>query len=334
MVRAVVDRVLKHVCILFSAIAFMLIYGSCVLHAQESAEILQSRITEEVHLIKTEIDQHQSNGRIGYLLACLAADYRKAGDFNASESAYMKALARFEHDDAMLRNYATVLDNLSSLYLGYDRLDEAERYNKKSLRIRQKLGRPIDLAWSVEHMAEINLARLRLKEAESGAAEALKRMQDAHDPDMMDRIQALNALAFSRCLRKRCAQGLEDARLSLDTARNNYGIGTMPFARALMAVGFASWKLGKLDDADRMMLASIQIMRSYAGSESRALLGALAEYREYLQSVHREAEVENVSRELAGNAAERYILRGLRQRKQPAWCCEVRGLYASTSTLP
>jgi len=86
---------------------------------------LQETITNEVQQIKSDTDQHRSDDHLGFLWARLASDYRQAGDFAASEGAYLKALGLLDHGPTARRNYATTLDNFAMLYLSYERFEDA-----------------------------------------------------------------------------------------------------------------------------------------------------------------------------------------------------------------
>lgn len=155
------------------------------------------------------------------------------------------AFPRISDVPSAVRNHATTLDNFGTLYLVYGRLEEAERYNRLGPKIREKMKYPLDLSRSEQHLAEIDLAKHRFKQAKSEAAGALVIMHAENDPDPLDRIAALNALAFTRCLRGRCVQGMEDAQHAFDLARSNFRADSMAVARAQMAVGFATWKSGR-----------------------------------------------------------------------------------------
>jgi tetratricopeptide (TPR) repeat protein len=275
----------------------LFIVSKYFLYAQEPAAIVQRRISDEVRQIKEATEQHGSPERLGYLWARLASDYRKVGNFNASESAYFQAIGVFEGAPSS-RNYATTLDNFGMLYLSYGKLEEAERYNKKAEEVRRSMNYTLDLARSEQHMSQIDLAKHKFKEAENESAHALTVFEEEKDSEMIDFISALNALVYTRCMRKKCEQGMEAAQRSLEISRSSFGAESLQSAHSMMAVGFALWKLGRLDDADRTMLAAVQIMRSHPSHDERSLLLALAEYRDYLRGVHRDNDAENLTREL------------------------------------
>jgi tetratricopeptide (TPR) repeat protein len=258
----------------------------------------EDAITRDRQLILQAGQQHFPDEKVGYLWAVLAAEYRKAGDFAASENAYEKALHLLDHDPAAARNYATALDNLSMLYLTYGRLDEAEKYNQRATKIRMDLRLPLDEARSELHLAEIELSRHKFKSVEKRAAKAFETMSRLQDPDKLDLVAALNALAFSQCAQGTCSQGMEFANQSLTLARSSFGEQSRAVAHTLMAVGFAQWKLGRMDEADHTMRAAIQMMKEQEGTESRVALLAMMEYRNYLKEVHRDQEAENLGEEI------------------------------------
>lgn len=268
------------------------------LYAQEPDAIVQKRIAQEARLIQEVTDQHGPAQRLGYLLANLAADYRKVGDFSASETTYFRAIHAFEGLPSSDRNYATVLDNLGMLYLSYGRIEEAESYVKRSAQIRKTMNYSLDLARAEQHMAEIDLAKHKFKEAENEAAHALEVMQSENDPEKRDMISALNALAYTRCLRKRCEQGMEAAQRSLELSRSVFGAESIPSAHSMMAVGFALWKLGRANDADTMMRDAIRIVRSQSGMNKQGLQLMLLEYLDFLRYEHRADDTVIAVREL------------------------------------
>jgi tetratricopeptide (TPR) repeat protein len=266
---------------------------------QTSAAALADRIVQDRQAIQQAQQQHLSDERIGYQWAVLASEYRKAGNFAASEDAYFKAIPLLDHSPTAARNYATTLDNLGMLYLTYGRVDEAEQYNRRSAKIRSGLGNPLDEARSEQHMAEINLARHKFKDAREESTRALEVMTRLDDPEKLDVVSALNALAFTHCSLKDCAQGMEYAQRSLNLARSSFGEESAPLAHSLMAIGFAEWKLGRLDKAGETMRSAIQLIKAREGEESRGLVLAMLEYRNYLKGVHRDSEAKDIDQELA-----------------------------------
>jgi tetratricopeptide (TPR) repeat protein len=266
---------------------------------------LQETIANELQQIKADTDQHRSDDHLGFLWARLASDYRQAGDFSSSESAYLKALVLLDHGPAAARrNYATTLDNFAMLYVSYTRFDDAEKYLKRALEVRKEVGIPLDQARTEQHMSEIDLFRRNYKEAENRAARALQTMLDQNDPNRLDIIAALNSLTYARCLRGHCEQGVHDALRSLDIARSAFGEDSVGTACALLAVGFAEWRLGRLEAAEETMLKAVSMLKAHLGPDSKTVLLAKRQYRDYLKSVHRDTEADEIEREIASGTRE------------------------------
>jgi Flp pilus assembly protein TadD len=259
---------------------------------------VQEEIESDLSLIHAGTDEHYANDRMGYLWSVLAVAYRRAGDFANSERAYIRSIDLQRDMPTAARNYATTLDNFGTLYLVYGRLDEAEHYNRMGAKMREKLGYKLDAARSEMHMAEIDLAKHRFKQAEHEAEESLAVMREEKDPEAADIITSLNALAFTHCLRGRCAEGLTAAREAVDLAGEKFGGGSMQVAHAQMALGFAAWKSGRLDEAEPLMRAAIDTMQRQPQPAGRSLLLALMEYRNYLRETSRDLDAATVDGQL------------------------------------
>ena len=287
---------------LFAGIVVLLAAVACPSQVKEPSGLtpstLQETIANEMQEIKLDTEQHRSDNYLGFLWARLAANYRMAGDFATSESAYFKALGLLDHGPDARRNYATTLDNLSMLYFSYERFDDAEKYLKRALEVRKEVGLPLDQARTEQHMSEIDLVRHDYKEAENRAASALQTMLDQNDPNRLDIVAALNSLTYSRCMRGHCEQGALDALRSLDTARSAFGEDSVPTACALLAVGFAEWRLGRLEAADEAMRKAVNMMKAHLPADSNTVVLAMRQYRNYLRGVHRDREAENIERDL------------------------------------
>ena len=65
-------------------------------------------------------------------------------DFLKAEDAYLRALHLLKAAPHSRAEYTFALDDLSSLYLIYGRLDNAESASKQAIKVRQKLGNPAE----------------------------------------------------------------------------------------------------------------------------------------------------------------------------------------------
>ena len=94
----------------------------------------------------------------------------------------MRALHLLKNAPTARAEYAFTLDNLSSLYLIYGRLDDAESTRKQAIKVRQKLGNPSEYGETEVHLADIVIRRRQYKKAERLALKGLRTMESSSNP--------------------------------------------------------------------------------------------------------------------------------------------------------
>ena len=259
---------------------------------------LPERIAQELGLIHAAEQEHLPDVQLGYLWARLASDYRDKADFSRSEDAYNRALRLLKTAPEAKADYATLLDRLGYLYLIYGHKDEAESCMKKSLAIRQELGNVTNIGLSHEHLAEVALARHKFKDAERAASEAYQ-MLAARGSGTTGLAAVLVTLTYARCEQNKCAEGLQNAEQAFAIVRTGHQPDSLPVGHTLMALGFAKWKMGENQDAEKAMLQGIQIIRTLNAPGNPNSRYALIEYRDYLKAMHRSLEAKQIEEQLA-----------------------------------
>ena len=261
---------------------------------------LSEKIAGELERIHGGEQGQLTPRQLGALWNMVAIDYQNAMELSRAEDAYGRSLRILAPIPAAAADYAAVLDNLGSLYIFMRRLSEAEACRKKALAQRQTQGNALDIALSEKQLAEVSLARHRFKDAEGEAAEAV-RMMDA-DPLHADNfyvVSSLLMLAYARCLRNDCGEGVKAAERAVMLAGTEFAPQSLALGHALVALGFAKGRLGEAREADAMMLQGIQILKLHLVASDPRLLDALLQYRNFLARVHRKAEAKQVEREVA-----------------------------------
>ena len=94
-----------------------------------------------------------------------------------AEDAYLRALHLLKNLPLARAEYAFTLDNLSSLYTIYGRLEDAESARKQAIKVRRKLGNPAEYGQSEVHLADIAIMRRQYKKAERLALQGLQTME-------------------------------------------------------------------------------------------------------------------------------------------------------------
>ncbi|MCU1321708.1 MAG: hypothetical protein JWM43_1357 [Acidobacteriaceae bacterium] len=271
----------------------LLCLGAChmLLPAQEPAP---DRVTELQRLVESSQTLNLSRSKQGYLYARLAAAWRERGDYFNAEAAYEKALSLFEGDATSTSNYATTLDNLGTLDLTFGRVTAAQASLKRALAMKLQLGDPADVARTEQHIAKLELAEHHFKEAEKNASHALRAALAEPGSNATDRLSALVTLAFARCSRGHCDEGMRDAQQAMELARANFPADSIPIAHAYMALGFTQWISRAPQDADRSMQKGLGIFRALMPPKDPILVLALREYREFLNGTNRSYEAAQI----------------------------------------
>jgi tetratricopeptide (TPR) repeat protein len=254
----------------------------------------QVRIARDLELIRIGEQQHLPPFQQAVLWVQLALEYHLGTESLKAEDAYLRAVHLLRNAPSARAEYAFTLDNLSSLYLIYGRLDDAESARKQAIKVRQKLGNPAAYAESEVHLADIAIVRRQYKKAERLALQGLQTMGSSLNPPRAGILSAFITLTYARCSRGHCGEGLMNAKQAVAFANKNFESESAANGFALETLGFAEWKSGALQDGERAMLQAIQILRTRLSATDPRVAGAMLQYRSYLIEAHRPAEAQEI----------------------------------------
>jgi tetratricopeptide (TPR) repeat protein len=254
----------------------------------------QVRIAHDLELIRIGEQQHLPPAQQAVLWEQLALEYHVATEFLKAEDAYLRALHLLKTAPSARPQYASTLDNLSSLYLIYGRADDAESARKQAIKVRQKLGTPADNGESEVHLADIAIVRHQFKKAERLALHGLQVMESSSNPPRVGILSAFITLTYARCSRGHTEEGLRNAKQAVAFANTHFQSESTAHGFALETLGYAEWKSGAPQDGERTMLQSIQLLRTTLAPADPRLAGALLQYQAYLVEAHRPAEAQEI----------------------------------------
>jgi tetratricopeptide (TPR) repeat protein len=258
----------------------------------------QARIARDLDAIHIGEQQHLPPAKQAALWEQLALQYEIGTEFLKAEEAYLRALHLLKAAPSARAEYAFTLDNLSSLYMNYGRLDDAESARKQAIKVRRKLGTPAETGQSEVHLAGIALLRRQNNKAERLALQGLQMMQSSLNPPRAGVLSAFITLTYARCSRGRCEEGLMNAKQAVAFANKNFESGSAANGFALESLGFAEWKSGASQDGERTMLQALQILRTRLSATDPRLAGAMSQYRSYLIEAHRQAEAQELDQQV------------------------------------
>jgi tetratricopeptide (TPR) repeat protein len=256
------------------------------------------RIARDLELIRSAEQQQRPDAERGALWAQLASEYQYAAEFLKAEDAYNKSLHLLKSAPAAKAEYAATLESLATLYLLYKRVDEAESVRKQALAVREKLGNSSDVGLSQIHLANVALARRQFKKAERLCMQGMEKIESSPNPPRTGILLGLITVAYARCLRGHCSDGLTSAQQALAFSRSNFEPESAAVAFALETLGFAEWKTGSVQEGEKSMLRGIQILRTKLVPADPRLRGALLQYGDYLNATSRRVEAQQIHAEV------------------------------------
>jgi tetratricopeptide (TPR) repeat protein len=274
----------------------------CVVRGQTSnpqIALWQARTVQDLESIRKAEQEHLPAAQRGILWAELATAYWNTTEFSKAEDAYNRALHLLKTAPSARAAYAATLDDLASLYLSYGRLEDAESASKQAFAVRHKLGNRSDIAISQVHLANIALVRHQFKKAEELALRGKQGMESSSDPSKVGLLSAFITLAYARCSRGHCSEGLKDAEQAVAFANGNFESESAPIGFGLETLGFAEWKSGAAQDGERAMREGIQILRKTLAPADPRLIGAMLQYRAYLVEAKRRVEAQEIQEQVS-----------------------------------
>ena len=152
-----------------------------VLH---DALVLENRGSFETaaKVAKAAIDSRQLSGdELGRGYIILAVACQGAGDLGNARIAYEHALQILEHDREHPEDYASALENYAGFYSALGQLQIAVPMWRKAFRLRQRIGDHTGTALSLTRLAEVALARNRVREAHRFLQKASNEAKASHD---------------------------------------------------------------------------------------------------------------------------------------------------------
>ena len=134
---------------------------------------------------KAAIDSRQLSGNElgrGYIILAVAC--QGAGDLANARIAFEHALQILEHDREHPEDYASALENYAAFYSAVGQLHIAVPMWRKAFRLRQRIGDHTGTALSLTRLAEVALARNRVREAHRYLQKASNEAEAS--PDLID----------------------------------------------------------------------------------------------------------------------------------------------------
>lgn len=272
--------------------------------ADLSSPVTSERIQAELKAIENATSHHATDDELGELWGLLASDYQHEMDIPRAEEAYDHSLKLLRVSVTARRNYAAVLDGLGSLYLLTGQIAESENCRRKALAILDAVGDRKNSLVLHGNLAATLLKEGKFKDAETEASNVIEGMLGQEKPYATDLVSALIVRSYARCLQHRCKEGLSDATQAFDIVQAFLSPNSLAAASSWSTLGYMEWKSGDVAGCDEKMRRALQVLSDKNGDVPYPVLvdsriGALQEYRQFLNETHRKPEARQVEDEMA-----------------------------------
>lgn len=271
------------------------------LQAQSSSPVLahQKKIQTTLDSIHQWEHAGVSSEQLGLLWSTLGSAYRDEMSLEPAEQAFIKALQIIKSTGGEDGNYATALEDLSLVYALMEHRQEAQNCRKAALEIWKKLGDQLGVARSYKYMALTDLHQSKFKDSEKYSTLAYNALKPLTPPNISDQVAALLIRAYARCFEKKCSQGMEDIQLARTIAGSALQPDSFAAGEILFAQGFATWKLGDVENGREVMHRALDILERNSLSSNPSLMGARIQYRLCLKAGHHDKEAKEVADQIA-----------------------------------
>lgn len=242
-------------------------------------------------LAKATIDSRQLNGNElgrGYII--LAVAYRGAGDLVDARIAFEHALQVLEHDRKHREDYASALENYAGFYSELGQLDVAAPMWRKAFHLRQEIGDHTGIALTLTRLAELALARNRVREAHrylEKASDEAKASPDLTDDDKSFFCETQGWLALAEHHAPAAVAAYQQA---LELVEQSRGERHWLAGWEHMLLGKAYAKSGDFRSASANMQTGLTILDHALGQKNPNYFAAELAYSRVLDQVGLHAE--------------------------------------------
>lgn len=255
---------------------------------------------------KAAIDSRQlSNTELGRGYIILAVAYQGAGDLTDAQITFEDALRVLEHDREHPGDYASALANYAGFYSELGQLDVAAPMWRKALDLRRGIGDHTATALSLIRLAELALARNRVREGQQYLQEASDEAKAA--PDLLDDDKALffETRGWLAMAEHHAPAAITAYAQALELIERSRGGQHWLAGWARMLLGRAYAKSGNFESALANMEDGLTILDHAIGRKNPKYIAAELAYSRVLDQVGLRAEAWQM-REAANKASKDY----------------------------
>jgi tetratricopeptide (TPR) repeat protein len=254
---------------------------------------LAHRIAMQEAAVRQAEAAHAGDVELGKIYTELGLLYEDAAQYLRSEVAVEHAVSLLRHVAEASGELATSVSQLGSLHIAMGKLRESEKEEQEALKLREKLGDPLQIARSWNDLAALYLAQHKFEKARDFARKAVAEFIANGRAGVFDRISSRYALSVALCYLKECPSAIPLLNDAIDEAKAKLQAHDFPIGFGDFLLGYAYWKSGNMSDAGLHMQEGTAAISEQLGWGHPAYLAVLKQYAQFLKE-NRQVEAANV----------------------------------------
>ena len=265
--------------------------------ALQDALALENRGSFETaaKVAKAAIDSRRLTGNeLGNGYVILAVACQGTGDLADSQNAFEHALQVLKHDREHPEDYATALENYAGFYSDLEKLEVAARIWRKAFHVRQNVGDHTGIALLLTRMAELALARNRIREAHRYFEKASREMKAS--PNLVDDDKAffLETEGWLASAEHHDSASIAAFQHSLELVERSRGEQHWLAGWDHMLLGKAFAESGDLKSASASMQTGLKILEHALGQKNPKYFDSELAYAQVLDQLGSHAEASEI----------------------------------------
>ena len=189
----------------------------------------KEEVTHRIALAEADLRQaestHVSDVELARLYGQLGLMYEDLGQMVRAEAMLQHAVSLLRHADEPNEDLAKAVSRLGNLHVVMGKLSPGRGEDMEALKLRQKLGDPLQIARSWSDLAALSIAQHKFAKARDFAQKAITEFAANAQAEVIDRIAARYALSLALCYLKDCPSAVPLLKDAIEDAKASQQVG-------------------------------------------------------------------------------------------------------------
>ena len=258
-------------------------------------QALVRQVADQEQAVRKAEAAHAADVELVKRYSQLGVSYGNLAQWPRSEAAMEHAVMLARRFPEPSEELAETLVQLGSVHLSMGKLRECEKEELEGLKLREKIGDPLQIARTWNDLGELFLAQRKFQKARDVAQKAVAEVVSNKQADVFDRTVARSVLSMAICFLKDCPSTIPLLKDAIEDAKAKMRPDDFPIGLVDFLLGYAYWKSGNISEAGQHLQDGTSAMNRQLGWGHPAYLDALKQYEQFLRET-RQMEAADVIR--------------------------------------